>query len=140
MRATRTRIASVVEWLIAAVVVTGVAAAGSVTVREARTVRALTPVSAAEPAASEPPSDIPSRTVSLPVLLLADGKAIRVGDSLPEVLKRVGVAAQVGSGPGASSEGERFTRFYSYIGSRFALAFERARTDAQPRVVGIYVQ
>jgi hypothetical protein len=136
MRATRTRIVSVVEWLIAAGVVAGLLAAGSLVVREARDVRAVTSVSAAEVVLSEPPDDVPPRTVSLPMLLLSDGKRVQIGDTLSAVVSRVGMAAQLGSEP---AKGERFTRFYSYVGMRFALVFQRKDAGSEPRVAGIYL-
>jgi hypothetical protein len=141
MKARRRWLGSVVEWLIAAAFITAVIAAGALAVRQARAVRDATSVSAEEGGGLELPADLPARTISLPMLLLADGKEIRLGDRVSEVLARVGRSAQLGSEAVERTGGrQRFTRFYSYVGARFALVFERTDADAEPRVAGIYLQ
>ena len=142
MEAARSRLglASFVEWLIAAAVIALVLVGGAIAVREIRTVRPVTPVHAGAPVA-EPPAGVPPRTVSVPMLVLADGKELRVGARLSEVAALVGQAAQVGADAVERAAGrERFTRTYDYIGSRFAVVFEPANAAAEPRVVAIYRQ
>jgi len=139
MAATRVRFAPVLEWLVAAAFIAGALIDVTIAVRDARQVRALTPVMAREAAAPEPPPVVPSRSVAVPMLPLADGKELRVGDRASEVLERLGMWAQVGPDSierdGAS---ERITRFYEYVGTRFALVFQTPRPGVEPRVVAIY--
>lgn len=141
MEASRSRLGSFLEWLIAAALIAAVLGAGSVVVREIRTLRAVAPVIAEEAAVLDPPAGVPPRTVSVPMLVLADGQELRVGARASEVLALVGQAAQVGVDAVERAAGrERLTRVYSYIGSRFALVFEPAEADDDPRVVAIYLQ
>jgi hypothetical protein len=141
MDAARSRLGSFLEWLIAAAVIGAVLGAGSIAVREIRTVRALTPVIAGEAAVPEPPAGVPPRTVSVPMLVLADGKELRVGVRASDVRALIGQTAQVGVDAIERAGGrERLTRVYSYVGSRFALVFEPSEADADPRVVAIYLQ
>ena len=140
MEAARSRLGSFVEWMIAAGLMVAVLGAGSFVVRQVQKVRAVTPVIAEEAAVSEPPAGVPPRTVSVPMLVLPDGKELRVGARLSEVAALVGQAAQVGADAVERAAGrERITRFYNYIGSRFAVVFEPVdTTDA--RIVAIYLQ
>ncbi len=139
MEATRSRLGSLLEWLIAATVMVVVLAAGSIVVREVRNVRAITPVIAEEGSALEPPAGIPPRSVSVPMLVLADGKELRVGARGSDVTALIGHAAQVGADAVDRVAGrERLTRFYTYVGSRFALVFEPAEGEAGLRVAAIY--
>jgi len=142
MKAARARFESFIEWVVAAALVGAIFAAGSVAVREFRTVNALTPVIARETRPDPPvPAGVPSRAVSVPMLLLADGKAIQVGDSLSAIARRLGRQAEVGT-PSAerAPNGERLVRFYEYAGTRFVLVFEPFQRDAEPRIAAIYLQ
>ena len=141
MEATRVRFASFIEWAVAAAFIVATVAIGSVVVREFRTVNAVTPVIAGEALPAPPvPAGVPSRAVSVPVLLLADGKIIRVGDSLSAIALRLGRQAEVGM-PSVerAPNGERLTRFYEHGGTRFVLVFEPFQQNAEPRIAGIYL-
>ena len=141
MEAPRSRFGPFLEWLIAAAITALVVAAVSLVGREVRDMRAMTPVIAEERPPAEPPAGLPPRTVSVPMLLLLDGTEVRVGDRLSDVATRIGQAAQLGPDViERATRGERFTRFYQYVGSRFALVLEKFETDAEPRVAAIYVQ
>jgi len=142
MKATRVRFESFIEWAVAAAFIVAILAAGSVAVREVRTVNAVTPVIAREARPDPPvPAGVPSRAVSVPVLLLADGKAIRVGDSLSAIALRLGRQAEVGvQSVERAPNGERLTRFYEHAGTRFVLVFEPFQRDAEPRIAAIYLQ
>jgi hypothetical protein len=84
---------------------------------------------------------VPSRAVSVPILLLPDGKEVRVGDSLAAVASRFGDEAQVGSQMvDRASNGERLTRFYEHAGTQFILVFEPFEAGGTQRVAAIYVQ
>lgn len=141
MAVTRSRVASLLEWLIAAAVSIVALGAGAIVVSEVRSMRAVTPVIAEEAVPAEVPDGIPGQTISLPVLLLADGKAVRVGDRSSEIASQIGDAALPGPDlVERAGTRQRITRFYNYVGSRFALVLERSQADTEARVTAIYLQ
>ncbi|OFW14325.1 MAG: hypothetical protein A3H29_06165 [Acidobacteria bacterium RIFCSPLOWO2_02_FULL_67_21] len=142
MEVTRVRFQPVVEWAAAAACVMALLAVGSLVVREFRTLSAATPLAAREalPAISVPAA-VPSRAVSVPMLLLADGKEIRVGDSLSAVVTHLGREAEAGPETvDRSVHGDRMTRFYRYAGTQFVLVFEPFAAGAEARVAAIYLR
>jgi len=141
MEATRVRFAPVLEWLCAAAIMGAVLAVALGAAREFEDVRAVTAVMARAAPTREAPPVLSPRAVSVPLLLLADGKEIRVGDRASQVATKLGPLAQVGTET-IEREGttERTTRLYSYAGTRFALVFEVARPGATGRVTAIYRQ
>jgi hypothetical protein len=135
----RARIGSAVEWLIAAAFLLATVAVATLIVRELRT----TPRAAAapEPTTASMPAGVPTRAISVPVLLLLDGKEVRVGQSVDEVSRRLGRAAEVGRQlADRGALGERLTRFYDHNGTRFVLVFEPFERNGTLRVAGIYLQ
>jgi hypothetical protein len=141
MEATPVRFRSIVEWVLAAGFLVGALAAGSMVVREFRTVNAVIPVSAREAPAPLPAAAVPPRTVSVPMLPLSDGKEIRVGDLASQVAARLGKDDEVGrQSVERAPNGERVTRFYAHAGTRFVLVFEPSEEGAEPRVAAIYLQ
>ena len=142
MEASRSRVESILEWAVAAIFVLGVIAVGTVAIREFRTVSTVAPVLGREivtPVAPAPAA-VPPRAVSVPILLLSDGLAVRVGESLSLIMERLGRAAEAGQAVERAPYGERLTRLYEYAGSRFVLVFEPFQRDAEPRVAAIYLQ
>lgn len=140
MEATRVRLSSLVEWLLAAAIMAGALLVAGISVQEFRSVQAVTPVIAGEAPPAEAPQAVPPGAVSVPILLLADGTHIRVGDSQSAVLRRLGAEAQIG--PDAverRGSDERVTRFYGRAGSRFVLVLEPTAPGGEPRVSGIYL-
>ena len=141
MDATRARFGSLLEWILAAVCIVAILAIGSIAVREFRSVAAVTPVIAHEAALPDPPAAVPSRAISVPMLLLANGVELRVGDPAAEVVRRLGRQAEVAAPSiDRSAAGERVTRFYEQGGTRFVVVLEPFADDAQVRVAGIYLQ
>ena len=145
MQATRMRYESVLEWALAAACIVGVLAVGSLVVREFRTVSAVMPVIAreAEPPARTiaTPAGVPSRAVSVPVLLLSDGKEVRVGETLTQIAERLGRQAEAGlQSIERALHGERLTRFYEYAGTQFVLVFEPFEDRGEPRIAAIFLQ
>ena len=141
MDATRARFGSLLEWILAAVCIVAILALGSIAVREFRTVGALTPVIAHEAALPDPPSAVPSRAISVPMLLLPNGVELRVGDPAAEVVSRLGRQAEVAAPSiDRTAAGERVTRFYERGGTRFVVVLEPFADDAQVRVAALYVQ
>jgi hypothetical protein len=142
MAATRTRFESLVEWVVAAAFLAAVLGIGSIVVREFRTVSALTPVIAREPVHTSPvPAGVPSRAVSVPMLLLHGGKEVRVGDTLAAITTRFTREAETGGEIlDRAPNGERLTRFYEHEGTEFVLVFEPFEAGGVLRVAGIYLK
>ena len=141
MDATRARFGSLLEWILAAACIVAILALGSIAVREFRTVAAVMPVIAHEAAPPDPPAAVPSRAISVPVILLPNGVELRVGDPAAEVVSRLGRLAEVAAPSiDRSAAGERVTRFYEQGGTRFVVVLEPFADDAQVRVAALYVQ
>jgi hypothetical protein len=112
MDATRARFGSLLEWILAAICIAATLALGSVAVGGFRTVSAVTPAVAADAPLADPPATVPSRAVSVPVLLLSNGVEVRVGDAAAEVAAHLGSEAAVGTpSVDRTPMGERVTRF-----------------------------
>ena len=143
MQATRARFGSALEWILAAAFIAGAAIIGSIVLRELRTVSGAMPVIAheASAAAATPPAGVPSRAVSVPVLLLQDGKEVRVGEGVAAIARRLGRDAEVGTQTVERAHfGDRLTRFYEHRGTRFVLVFEPFEQNGEPKVAAIYLQ
>lgn len=142
MEMTRVRFGSAIEWVLAAAIIAATFGIGSVVLRELRTVSAAMPVNAreAQPAANALPAGVPARAVSVPVLLLTDGKDVRVGDTVAAIAARLGREAEVGSQTVDRGRfGDRLTRFYEHAGTRFVLVFEPFEQNGPPKVAAIYL-
>jgi hypothetical protein len=141
MEATRFRFGAIVEWAVAAAAMVAVVVLGLFAERQARTVTAVTPVIAREVPAPfiAPPAAIPPGAVSLPMLVLNDGKDIHIGQTASDVIAQIGSRAEV-SEPSIERvpHGQRVTRSYEHGGIRFRLVFEPFDKGAEPRVAGIY--
>ena len=141
MEATRFRFGAIVEWAVAAAAIVAVVALGSFAERQVRTVNAVTPVIAREVPAPfvTPPAAIPPGAVSLPMLVLNDGKDIHVGQTMSDVIAQIGTRAEV-TEPSMERvpHGQRVTRAYEHGGIRFRLVFEPFDKGAEPRVAAIY--
>jgi hypothetical protein len=142
MEALRVRVGAILEWALAAAFVAGVVATGSIVIREFRTVRAVVPVIAGETRLFyDTPAAIPPRSVSVPMLLLGNGRELRVGDGAAEAIARLGSAVTLLSeSVERSAFRERLTRFYSEVGVQFAVVFETLEQQVEPRVAAIYLR
>ena len=141
MEATRVRFGSMLEWLFAAAFVAGAVALVSMAFGEIRSVRTVMPVIAGDPPAEDTPSGVPPRSVSVPMLLLGNGRDVRLGDRASEVAARLGDVPQVISESlDRSAVRERVTRFYNYLGTQFVLVFEDIERNADSRVAAIYLR
>ena len=135
----RVRLGSALEWFVAALFLVATFAVAALIVREMRVAPAAVVQAAPEPTTYAIPAAVPSRAISVPVLLLLDGKQIKVGDSVEAV------AATLGRSAGRQlvdrgALGERLTRFYEHDGTRFVLVFEPFERNGSPRVAGIYLE
>lgn len=136
----RVRLGSALEWLIAAAFLLATVAVATLIVRELRTAPRAAG-SLTTPAAVSLPAGIPSRAISVPVLLLLDGKEVRVGQTVDHVSRVLGRSAEVGRQlADRGALGERLTRFYEHNRTRFVLVFEPFERNGELRVAGIYLQ
>ena len=139
MDAFRLRLASVLEWGIAAAFLTATVAVGSLILQG---VRGPSRVAAAELPApiAAIPAAVPAGAVSVPVLPFRDGKEIRVGDTAPAVISTLGRTAESGREESDRGRlGQRLTRFYEYAGFRFIVVYEPFERNGEPRITAIYL-
>jgi len=140
MDATRARVSSLFEWLVALACILAVVAIGSVLMRDLTNVTAIAPVIAHEEALPDPPATVPPRSVSVPVVVLADGSQLRVGDTSAEVSAHISANSEVAPPSiDRTALGERVTRFYAQNGQRFAVVLEPLAADGEVRVAAIYL-
>jgi hypothetical protein len=143
MDVVRTRVGSAVEWVVAAAFLLATLAVGSLVLRELRAAASAGPENAntAVTAAAALPASLGPKAVSVPLLILAEGKELRVGDSGARVAEVLGREAETGvQQSDIGPNGERTTRFYDYSGTRFALVFESPQKGGAPRITAIYLQ
>jgi len=140
MQATRIRVhlGPAVEWVVAVVFLLSTLGVASLIVRELRTAPPAQPISMAP--ATALPAAVPERAVSVPSLMLLDGRQIRVGDTLARV---DGIATWRAAGGrqviDRGALGERMTRFYDQQGTSFVIVFEPFERDGALRVAAIYL-
>jgi hypothetical protein len=138
----RTRFGGAVEWAIAVAFLAATVAVGSLIVREMRAAPAASAATAATATASPAPlpASVPERAVAIPALPLADGAELKIGQSLTDVSRRLGRAAESGRQEvDRGALGERLTRFYEHEGVRFILVFEPFEKNGEPRIAAIYL-
>jgi hypothetical protein len=135
----RAGLGSALEWCTAALFLAATCAIGVLVARELQTQPA--PLQAAAKPPASLPSAIPARAISVPVLLLHDGKQVKVGDTVDGVAQTLGRSSEVGRQQAdRGALGERLTRFYDCDGTRFVLVFEPFERQGSLRVAGIYLQ
>lgn len=138
--ASRGRFGALLEWAVAAALLTGLVALGSGLLREVRSVRPVVPVIAGEAHLYyDTPAAIPAGAVALPVYTLANGKEVRVGDPASAVARALAPDVKLMSESVERALGrQRTVRFYVDSGVQFALVFE-ASPQAEPAVAAIYL-
>jgi len=141
---TRARLGSAFEWVLAAACILALVAAGSMLLRQLRLAQALTAVNAEEatvPTAPEPPPAVPSRAISVPMLLLSNGAQLRVGETASAIADKINAAWQSGADAlERTAKGDRVTRAYDDGARRFLLVFEPRDGVVEPRVSAIYLR
>ncbi len=143
MDVVRARVGSAVEWVVAAVFLLATLAVGSLVLRELRAAASATPPAtlSATVTAAALPAHIPEKAVSVPLLILAPEKEIRVGDTAAHVAAVLGREAETGvQQSDIGPLGERTTRFYDFSGTRFALVYESPEKGGSHKVTAIYLQ
>jgi len=134
------RMRSFVEWTVATALLVGLFAVGLNLLGQLRRVVPITPVIALEPEAPAPPSVIPPRAVSVPMLPLAGNVRIQVGEFAADVLSRIqGLVDVRADAVERRTTGERTTREFRHAGGSFFLVMESAAAGAAPRVTGIFI-
>jgi hypothetical protein len=119
MEGTRFRLVGLLEWAIAAAAVVGLLAVGSVVFDDFRSVRPVVPVIAGAARSAVFPALARPGAVSVPMLVLPDGRTLTVGDA-ESTLDFLGPRAQ--SAPAAFERfdsGQRELRTYRYSGMDF---------------------
>lgn len=146
MDVVRARVGSAVEWIVAAAFLLATLAVGSLVLRELRAAASAGPANAtsALAAAAALPVAVAKKAISVPLLILAQEKEIRVGDSAARVADVLGREAETGvQQSDIGPIGERTTRFYDFSGTHFALVFEspeRGSPGGALKVTAIYLQ
>lgn len=136
---TTLRLSAAAEWLIAALFLLATLSVMVMIVRE------LTggPAASAAPISRElasVPAAVPAGAVSVPVLALADGTELRIGETLSAIASRLGRAAESGRQEvDQGLVGDRLTRFYDVRGTHFVLVFEPAERLGEPKLMAIYL-
>jgi hypothetical protein len=139
MDALRLRLASVLEWGVAAAFLAATVAVGSLILQG---VRGPTRIAAAElpPPVAAIPAAVPAAAVSVPVLPFRDGKEIRIGHTATAVISTLGRSAESGREESDRGRlGQRLTRFYEYGGFRFIVVYEPFERNGEPRITAIYL-
>jgi hypothetical protein len=143
MEATRVRVRlePAIEWLVAAVFLVATLGVASLIVRELRTAPAAVTPAAVVTMPAALPAAVPERAISVPVLLLLDGRQVKVGDTVEQVASVLGRAAEIGRQVvDRGALGERLTRYYEHQGTKFLLVFEPFERRGELRVAAIYLQ
>jgi hypothetical protein len=141
MHALRLRLASALEWGVAAAFLAATLAVGSLILHDlgGPALGAAAPSSAA-PVVRAVPAAVPAGAVSVPVLPFQDGKEIRVGSTAAAVTAALGRSAESGREESDTGRlGQRLTRFYEYSGFRFIVVFEPFERNGEPRATAIYL-
>jgi hypothetical protein len=141
MDALRVRLGPALEWAVAAAFLAATIAVATLILRDIRGsgIHPAAPVAAAM-VVKDVPSSVPKGAVSLPVLSLANGKTVRIGDSVANVSASLGSTAETGREQADQGRlGERLTRFYDYAGFRFVLVYEPFERNGERRVSAIYL-
>ena len=87
------------------------------------------------------PGSLSERAISVPSLLLRDGRQVKVGDTLDSAERTLGAGTESrGQEQGWGVLGQRLTRQYDEQGTRFAVVFEPFQRGGGLRVAGIYLQ
>jgi hypothetical protein len=132
----RWRIGSLFEWLAAAIGVAGLLWLLSVPLQNVIGRR----VDAAFIEVREGlPPGVPTGASSVPVLLLMDGRAVRVGELESTLRTLVGDGETVALLPTRAAAADQSTRAYGIDGIRFFVVCERPDRGSPMRVSGIFV-
>jgi hypothetical protein len=136
----RSRLGGAAEWLVAVAFLVATVVVAALIIREMRSVR--TTGAPLAPAPQEaPPAAIPQGVISVPSLLLPDGRQVRVGDTFDQVSSEIGSSFKAGAeNVEVGALGNRITRSCDYAGTKFVLVLEPYERNGPPRVTAIYLR
>lgn len=137
-----TRLSALAEWLVAAGFLFATFVVVALIVRELRPQQPVAQAMASPvvPIALNAPAAVPARAVSVPILPLADGLELKIGETVSTIAARLGRSAESGRQEvDRGALGERLTRFYEYRGTRFILVFEPFERGGEPKLAAIYL-
>jgi hypothetical protein len=138
---TRARLLPAGEWVVAAIFLAATLGVGLLLLGALRS-NAVAPVPGSAGTVGEVsalPQAVPPNAVSVPSLLLHDGKTMKVGDDEAHVGEMLRGATIERSTEDAGALGRRVTRAYEYRGTRFLVVFEPFERRGGLRVAGIYL-
>jgi hypothetical protein len=146
MEVTRARFGSLLEWAVAALCAFALLIVGSWMLKELH--RAPTPI---VPVAAEgfdaavttvlPPAAVPSRVVSVPIVLLSSGLELRVGESESSAAGKLNASWRAGDDMlERAAGGTRITRAYDDGARKFQIVLDPAADGVERRVSAIYVR
>ena len=132
MESVRLRLVGLVEWVAAAACVFVVLAVAAGVARELRGVEPIAPVRAAEAQAPIAPANLHAGAISVPELVLPDGKRLARGGPA-SVLAALGPRAQTGlTATERLGDTQRESRTYRYAGMEFVVV------TADDQILAIY--
>jgi len=139
MDSRHSRLGGTAEWLAALAFLAATVVVAVLIVREMRAVR--TPAPASEAPAPSAPAAPADHAMSVPSLLLLDGRQVRVGDTLEQVTAHLGASSRAGADViERAGLGDRLTRAYEHGGTKFTLVFEPFERNGPLRVTAIYLR
>jgi hypothetical protein len=141
MDALRLRLASALEWAVAAAFLAATVGVATLILHDMRGSSVGAAAQAAPPpAVSAIPPTVPMGAVSVPILSFDNTRSIRIGDPAAAVTERLGRSAETGREEVDRGRlGQRLTRFYEYGGFRFIVVYEPFERNGQPRISAIYL-
>lgn len=132
MDGTRLRLHALVEWLLAAACVAGVLGVAGVLSGEMARVRPVVPVIAGPAPADVVPAGLRPGAISVPILVLADGKQLQVGGAESSLAELGRYAEEGAPEEDRVQDSSRVTRRYRYAGMDFVVV------TAGERIAAIY--
>jgi hypothetical protein len=137
----RSRLGGAAEWLVAFAFLIATVLVAVLIIREMRAVRTAPTAPAASPSRDEPSPNIPQGAMSVPSLLLPDGRNIRVGDTLAQVNAEVGSSCNAGADVVEEGPlGNRITRPCEHAGTRFVITVAPYERNGPLHVTAIYLR
>jgi len=147
VQVTRARFGSLLEWAVAALCALALAAGGSFAVHHLGSAPGpVVPVAAEEVldvplTTAYPPASVPSKAVSVPLVVLSTGSELRLGEMESVAAGKLKPAWRVGGDVlERGAAGNRITRTYDDSGHRFILVLEPPTGGAERRISALYVR
>lgn len=125
------------ERFVAATILVATCCAAILIVRELWQAPPVIAQAASDPAGAQ--GSFPEHAISVPSLLLRDGRQVKVGDTLEATEQILGAGAEPRGQIGRGVLGARLTRQYDDHGTRFDVVFEPFQRGGGLRVAGIYL-